>query len=616
MYKSKKDKKRLSGKINPASEKTDHPHPASPPSSLKEGISSVTIWSTALFSIACWSTALFTSLLTLSILVTDFNGTITSHSITFSIALTLGLGLLAVSLGIKMPPSPPPSPWGWAAISLFLLFSFRVVFWSVTQSGGEYRCLLSNNLGDSCLHLSLINALSYGDSFWPPSPWFSSERLSYPPGPDMLDAMLVSLGHGDLESLRLTSSVLAVLTAVLLWAWGRTWGLVVFLLGGSWFSLASLLGVELSHSEQWKNLFLNVFSSQRGMQIALPVGLLVLISCRQFSQSGGTGYFYLASFLTVTLPFSSVHSLLAVFPVLFVTAVFGNFRQTLLPLSISLIGALLACWYIGAIGKVSSVRFETFLPIGEFFSPVTWMLNYGLWFPLIVWVSVVVLGEIKKDVSNRSLFALQWKTPDNWNRAVFLYFVALFLFASVVSVSPWTWDNTKLMLWSVVGTSSFIWMIFLKSVSLPYRSVFLALMVLPSASSVLKEVSLGNKGHRLFPTRDYHEALAAWKSFPPVKRLAASPEYNHPWLVAGHPFAVGYGGWLWSHGLKYKEEHRNLEKILRGDPGWEELCDKMGVTHLLWGEREKAAVRRKSHPVTTRWREVSRGSSGILFRRN
>lgn len=505
---------------------------------------------------------------------------------------------------------------GWVAISLFLLVSYRVVFWGVVQSSGEYRCLLSNNLGDSCLHLSLVNALALGGEFWPVSPWFASEPLSYPPGPDMLDAMLVSMGHGVLESLHLTGALFSTLTALMLWAWGGSWAVLVFLLGGSWFASTELVGVDLPYTAQWKNLFLNIFASQRGMQMAIPVGLLMLMACRKFARHQEIAYFYLAALLLSTLPFTSVHSVLALTPILVITSVFGAPRRTLPILVVSLVLAIVSCWYVGALGKASAIRFAPFLPPHEFASLSAWLLNYGLWLPLVAWVSIIATRELGKSLIEDHCRQFAWKSEDSWNRASFLYFVLLFIGASLISISPWTWDNTKLMLWSVIGTSAFIWSVFLKPYPWYVRAVILALVILPSVPSVVSEISIKNKGHRLFSAQEYNEALSARNFRDPIKCLAASPEYNHPWLAAGHPFLVGYSGWLWSHGLDYKEKHRNLEKILKGGPGWESLAINMRITHLLWGPREKASVKRTDHPAELLWEKVSEGTSGTLYKRN
>lgn len=592
------------------------PQRASSPVISSEEVPFLSYIGKSIFPLALWTVLFLSALLPVSVLVSSLNGSVTPPSIIFSLALASGLMLAAAYCGLKMPPVDIPSAWGWLAIGIFLAVSFRVALWSVVQTSGEFRCLLSNNLGDACLHLSLINVISSGGPFWPYCPWFASEKLSYPVGPDMLDAMMVTLGFGSLECFRLTSVVLSILAALLLWAWGRSWAVVTFLLGGSIFPIAQNLGLDLPVSEQWKNLFLNVFASQRGMQLGIPIGLLMLISCRWFIRTGQVEYFHLASLMLVALPYSSVHSALALAPILIITSLFGNWKKSLLPLFISILFSALSSWYIGAAGRSSFVRLEPFLPNGEVLNISSWVFNYGFWLFILVWATYSSVKGLVSSVKKPTCSSGSWKTPENWSSAVFLSFILLFLTSSIISFSPWPWDNTKLMAWTVIGTSSYIWSIFLRPFPLGVKVLVLSLMVVPSMPAVLSEISVKNKGHRLFSSKEYHEALSARRPDVGITFLAAAPEYNHPWLAAGHPFVAGYGGWLWSHGLDYREDHRNLGKILRGDLGWDRLAQKMGVSHLLWGPREKSVVKRETHPAEKTWRRVWSGSSGTLYRRD
>lgn len=571
----------------------------------------------SIFATVMWVTLFASTLLPVSVLTSWVNGLVTSHSTIFSFALSCGVILLAIACGVKMPRMPSPSIWGWCSILLLVGLSYRVFLWGLTRVSGEYRCLLSNNLGDSCLHLSLVNTISSGGAFWPPSPWFSSDRLSYPLGPDMLDAMMVNVGMDPLGCIALTSLLLAVATSLLLWCWGGSMAVVVFSLGGSLFPLAGLLGVDPQYSENWKNLFLNVFSSQRGMQMAVPAGILMLILCRAFSKVDSQGQFSTSAFLLAVMPFASVHSTLALAPVLVMSAFSGNLKKTAPVAMLSLIVAGLSCWVIGALGKSSFVRLDSFFPGSEALNLVSWLMNYGLWLPLIMWVAYASLSELRKKISSNGLtLSLGEKGTPSWDLAVFLYFVILFFVVSFVAFSPWTWDNTKMLLWSVIGTSCYVWRVFLRNVTMPWRAVILLLLVGPSVPSVAREISVQNKGHRLFSAEEYHDALAAKKSIRGITRLAASPEYNHPWFVAGHPFLMGYGGWVWSHGIDYKDTRKKLGKVMSASRDWESLASELGITHLLWGSRERAAVKKDRHPVQETWKRVWVGPAGELYERN
>lgn len=538
------------------------------------------------------------------------------YTLHLSLSLASGILLLLYSLGMRIPEIGRPSAWGWAAMSMFWIFSYRMVLWGIVCTGSEYRCLLSNNLGDVCLHMSLVNSIGLSDLFALKSPWFATESLSYPPGPDLIDAMFVAAGHPAPECMRLTSLVLCFFSAIALWAWGRAFGTAFFLLSGSVIFVWKLADPSMTYDPHWKNLFVCIFAPQRGLQMALPVGAVLLLCCRRFAADGAPASLAVASLCLALLPFSSVHSALALAPVLAVTVMLRPSRKAWICLSASVLALCASAWIVGAWGKTGNLRIESFLGSSIHSDWRVWVVNFGVLLPLMVLSSWRALRCLRRAATRGGAYPEKQETPEIWQAACMLVFFLSFTACLFVSVSAWPWDNTKIMLWSVVGCSPFVWDYVFRRMPLPPRAALLAAVLLPGLPLLAGQFSPENRGYGLFSSEEYNEALSAKTGIPGIKVLAASPDYNHPWLVAGHNFLAGYDGWLWSHGIDYQPVQKDLRKILDGAPGWEETADLRGVSHLLWGPREQRLTGKSSHPASRSWHPVRSGRSGVLYSRH
>jgi hypothetical protein len=438
-------------------------------------------------------------------------------------------------------------------------------------------------------------------------------KLSYPVGPDAIDAALVAAGMPAPECMKLTGLALCALSAVMLWLWSRAFGIAFFLLSGSLLYLASVFGVGTGdYDPHWKNLFLTTFAPQRGLQIALPLGILVLLCCRSIAVGSSARAIFAAALALSIMPFSSVHACLVLFPILVLTVWLFPARSSWAAVVLAATGMSLSAYLIGAWEKTSAIRVEFFLGEGRLLDVWAWLVNFGALIPLLLlatYLSVrTALGKGGRVSVSPNLL--------RWEAIMMCFLTTVFAFSLFISVSPWSWDNTKIMFWVVVASSPLIWKHAISPLLIPWRSLLLILLFAPSIPLLSSELSTKNRGHGLFPSDEYNEGISAKKTIPELTLLAAAPDYNHPWLASGHYFLSGYEGWLWSHGSNYAQPSSALRKILRGEGDWERSASTLGVTHILWGPREQRFAGKQNHPAEKAWKLVRSGKSGKLYSRH
>lgn len=556
-------------------------------------------------------------------------------SVAISVALSLVLGkfdrqtavfsMLAATLfpiaaavcSARFPALGSPGPWGWASICAFCLVCARTFSWGIQEIGGSIKVLLPNNLGDSSLHLALVNFLASSPGFWPVSPWFAPSPLEYPVGTDMFDAMMVLVfSRPPMESIAMTALLLSPLIAVLVWGWGRAFAVSLLLFCAPLSGLLSLAG-KLPEETVWKSLFLSVIAPQRGMLVAVPLGVAFLIMARaacspqpgQVSANSGKSWSDLVLLFLplLPLPLFSFHATLALLPVAAWTALLLGRRSlwslsAVLALSVAPVG-----WLLGAFSRGGYVRLESFAcDPWKMLSTDCLIKNFGLLLPLLVWLLASQFRPSKIREARSSGRAWEWCAS--------VYFPALFIFCLFVATSPWSWDNTKLMTWAVLGSAPFLWSETIARFPAWFRTFALVLLFLPGAGSLYEALGPSRHGHEIASAPEVREAIFARRLISPDSVLAASPEYNHPWFIAGRAFFLGYEGWVWSHGLDYKGKRSTLVSILSGAPGWDKKATEAGITHIVWSPREQRMTGKNSHPAASRWQEVFRGTSVSVFK--
>ncbi|HEU4678592.1 MAG TPA: hypothetical protein VFS35_03660, partial [Terrimicrobiaceae bacterium] len=205
--------------------------------------------------------------------------------------------------------------WDWLMLIVFGLVSLRAFLWLIYTRGDDICVLSPNNLGDLSLHLNLIRYLASGIPFWPESSILSGVPLTYPIGADLFNSVLEVGGVDTFVGLVWTGLAGAALTGYALWLWGGPFGLAAFLFNGglAGFAVLRTFQIEDFQSEMvWKNFFLSMFVTQRGLLYALPAGLFLLSAWREryFRNAAQLVPFWLQFLIYASLPLFSIHTFL------------------------------------------------------------------------------------------------------------------------------------------------------------------------------------------------------------------------------------------------------------------------------------------------------------------
>ncbi|MFA7343217.1 MAG: hypothetical protein WC003_02825 [Terrimicrobiaceae bacterium] len=481
------------------------------------------------------------------------------------------IGLAASVLAwrsIKSVSSPRPNAWDVLMLTLFALASLRAFLWLIYPVGDEWRVLSPNNLGDISLHIHLIRYLAGGVDFWPASPILSGTPLVYPIGYDLLNSLLFCTGVPVERGLVWAGLAGAVLTGWALWRWGGAFAIAAFLFNGGLAGFVIFQTHQIADFQAelaWKNFFLSMLVTQRGLLYALPCGLFLLCAWREdfFRDRSGVSK-WITFLLYATMPIFSVHAFLFLSLVLAVAFVVHppTRRKLLIFVGSAIIPASVAMYFVT--GKFSAASGIRWLPgwmqadggLGF------WIWNFGISLPLLLLLAWKILRQ---------------KAPETMCFAG--TGISVFVICCLFSFSQWEWDNTKLMLWAWLACTPFLWTMIATWPPL-VRPVVCFALFFSGALSLAGGLDTRH-GYKLASRTELAEAGKALEAVPIDARIAVKPDFNNPVILLGRPVLCGYEGHLWSHGLNYRRQWNALQHALQKNAGWQEELHRLGTDWLF-----------------------------------
>lgn len=515
----------------------------------------------------------------------------------FSVGIAWTAGVFTAVMawrGTRDVPIPRPGLWDSLVLAVFALVSLRAFLWLIYERGDELCVLSPNNLGDMSLHLNFIRHLASGVPFWPESPILAGVPLTYPLGADLFNSLLEVARISTIHGLVWTALAGAALTAQALWRWGGAFGVAAFLFNGGLAGFAILRSGVLEDFQAelvWKNLFLSMFVTQRGLLFALPAGLALLTAWRErFFRSGKPilpGWLQLL--LYGAMPLFNLHAFL--FLSVMLLAIFlcrPAARRALLELVAAAFlpataGVLLVT---GLFSAASGLRWLPGWIPGET-GWTAWAQNFGLSLPL---------GLL--------LTALLFRSRNGEARCFVWTAALVFAACCLVIFAPWEWDNTKLLMWSWLVIAPYLWTEILRPLQLPARAALCLVLFFSGAVSLLGGLD-ARHGYSIARRSELHAWRAAVADLPPETRFAAVPDFNHPLILLGRRVACGYEGHLWSHGLDYREKLARLKSALAGQTAWTEAAPALGTEWL--------ALRNMDLPAAEPPGDLPPSGLGILY---
>jgi len=541
------------------------------------------------------------------------------HGLSLAPAVTALLGgVVAGGIAFRqMPRGTTPArvhPVEWALLAIFACASLRAFLWLLYAKDNELHILSPNNLGDLPLHLDFIRYLASGVPFWPESPILTGEPLKYPIGADFFNSLLLAAGLPAERGLVWVGLAGAAATAAALWRWGRGFALAAFLFGGglagfAWIQIAFSGRVYLPDYQAeatWKNLFLALFVTQRGLLLALPAGLFLLADWRNRFLRGERGLLpsWAVLLLYATMPLHNVHAFLALSVMLAGMFAFAPDRATrlraLVFVACALVPATLCAWIVtGGFSAGGGVHLQLgWMQHSEKGVPAWWfwLRNFGLY--LVLWIVLLVVA----------LFRRQRETL-----GIVLPATLLFLACCVVSFAVWPWDNTKMLLWAWLAVAPCIWLGLLAPMHWLGRAVVCVVLFFTGALSLFAGLD-SRHDYKLVDLDLVENAAGAVQGLDANARFACAPEYWHPLIMLGRKVAVGYDGHLWSHGLKYQDKMRDLDALMDADEGeWEQAAQRLHVDYLYWGAPEEERWPGSDKTWSTRFPVAAKGEDFTIY---
>ena len=510
------------------------------------------------------------------------------------IALALGALAGAVTAQRASAPRQKITRADTILFTVFALATFRAFVWVIYEQGNELKVLSPHNLGDTALHLNLIVRWANGGAFWPDNPFLAGAAFAYHPGMDLWNAVLRTAGLPVHEGLRWTGLLGAAAAAAALWRWGRGFALAAFLFAGGLGAWALVQNgtTDIMQSEtQWKNLFLTMLVTQRGLLFSLPA-VLVLMTVWRTQLSGGDGprlplmaqvALYAAMPLFNAPAFLFLSVLLAA---CFATAWSRGLQRTFL--AVGLVSVIPATWLARMVTAGftagSAFRFDPGW-MQEDGGPWFWLWNFGVFLPLAALLGFVIFRRGGADRTERVFYGVAAGT---------LLFCFTFLLA------PWPWDNTKLMIWGYLALAPLLW-----DKLLARRPVWLqaatCLLLFTSGAVALLTGLDARHGYKLADRAELADLQVMLRSMPVNARLACAPQFDHPAMLLGQPVVMGHDGHLFSQGLDYGPVQRELDTLMSGAPEWRDAARRLQVQYLFWGERENRRWPRSKQP----WQECA-----------
>ncbi|HYP00736.1 MAG TPA: hypothetical protein VER76_11140 [Pyrinomonadaceae bacterium] len=209
-----------------------------------------------------------------------------------------------------------------------------------------------------------------------------------------------------------------------------------------------------------------------------------------------------------------------------------------------------------------------------------WFKNTGLFIPLLV-AAIFWRGRGAGVVSKRLLL-------------FYLPFTLLFVISNAGKISPWIWDNIKVLYYWYIASVPLVALLLARLWRMHVATraaaiVLLLVLTLSGALDVWRVVSEASE-QREFDRAGVAFAEIIKSETAPRSLILHAPTYNHPVYLTGRRALMGYAGHLWSQGIDYTQREAELKRMYAGAADAEELMAKHGVEYAVVSPLERSAA--------------------------
>jgi hypothetical protein len=498
------------------------------------------------------------------------------------------------------------STWG----SYFLILWSKMLYFN---SNGDLTAGWRIIWADWSMHIGQINAFYYQpfSDVLKNHPLFFGIPLSYPFLSNYFSALMLKLGFGLIQATIWPSMVFSLMLLLALFYLGKklvksniqvVLAIFMFLASGGlgfYYFLKDLL-IDFSWNKfifppqeytriddlgiKWYNTIVANLVPQRAFLLGLILGSLILGLLFSYYKNS----FKKVSFkkiiwlgvITGLLAWIHTHTLLLIFLVCLWLFIFDikNYKH----------------WFLFALGVLTtSASFFILLGNHNFWDFVKikpgwlignqgvdlsfwqfWLLNWGLVLPLFP--IGLYLAKLKKKVN---LF--------------FLSFGFVFLLCNLLIFQPFDWDNSKLLLYvylffcfPIAGLLIKIWQ---KSYFGKIAASLLFLVL--TFSGTLDLIRILNTSQQSFVmlTKEEIELANFLRQNSETGDLVLTSDHHLHWapIMSGRNIVMGYRGWLWSHGINYKQRQSDVYQIYNANLNPKELIEKYGIDFVVTDDKTR-----------------------------
>jgi hypothetical protein len=501
-----------------------------------------------------------------------------------------------------------------AFYAAMMLLIWKVSDRAMFDGGDGIYTGVVNNLGDLPFHLGAVARFVYGENIPPENPTYAGVRFTYPFLMDFVAAVFVWAGATFRQALQLQNVLLAVALVGLLHRWaleltrdrlaamvtpalillngGLGWWLLVRQLWqGDRGALATIAFPDrdftIGEGLRWGNSVTTLFVPQRAFLLGLPLAILVFAlwwrATDTGSEASATRRMVAAGVVAGLLPLVHAHTFGVVIGMASCLALLlGPWRAWAAFLVTALVIALPQ---IAWIMHGSSTEASSFLAWhfgwdkGDQNFLWFWFWNTGLFIPLTI--AGYFWREEEKRLDRR---LLRFCLP----------FALCFLIPNLVRLSPWIWDNIKILFYWQIASAPLVAVVLarLSRRGSWQRGVALAALVsltLSGGLDVWRVVSHASEV-QVFSRDGVAFAEIVRQKTPPRSLILHAPTYNHPVFLTGRRSLMGYAGHLWSHGIEYGRREADVKQVYAGANDAEELLARYGVDYIVVGPPERTLL--------------------------
>ena len=526
-------------------------------------------------------------------------------------------------------------------ILLFLdLASKTLVF-----NEGAYK-VAGAGFGDIPFHMNQVSYFIQQKPFELENPIYSGHKLSYPFLINFLSSSFYTLNNNYLFSFHLPSFILAISGIILLYllisriikkSLVRISVFLIFFLGSGlgflkilkdnslWlkssfgeavnyilhlpYSIGSFDAVYPSQNIIWSSFLTMFLLHQRTFFFGFALGILCLFVIYLAFKHKERKVFYFAGILIGLLPLIHAHTFIALFLIIFgflisalikkqKSLIIGFCKLIITGLAIASfsfyyllsekIGSGFLVFRLGWMTERNTIGGVQYNPawkihILEWLSFV-WQ-NFGLFIPLLIGAAIYLIIYLILKKPSR-------KQKEDLILPLILSSLFLWMAINVIKFQPWDFDNTKIFGYFLLVGCLLVGLFFEKWKFKGAKILIILLTLLIITTGVIDALSRSSFAsptlYEIFSPKD--QLVADWitkNTNSEETILTGNYHLNLVNCLAGRPVLMGYGGWLWTHGIKYQEREKDIKKMFEGNEEAKKLFKKYDIDYVMIGPKEK-----------------------------